>query len=140
MNERHQAQMWFISIAALQCLQTQEGPDKKELEYLRRQLCLPTNVVEKCPVVFVKHFVDHYFTVVLDYQMNKGYMFGRHVTDEAAGIYEGVPDWNDWGGHHIWSHIPKVFRWSACQSRPDMIYTVNWYQVGLAIFCVKVVF
>ena len=33
--------------------------------------------------------------MVLDYQLNKGYVFSKCIINEAANIYEGVSDWND---------------------------------------------
>src|SRR5882724_5638671 len=67
MEQRTRTHMWYLSLEAVRILSTEEGPDAEELQFLRRQLCIPAENAETQPVVFVKWFAQHYFVVVMDY-------------------------------------------------------------------------
>lgn len=132
MKERNRAQMWFVYLEAINAFCTEEGPEEAELQYLRQQLCLPTDEdIQVRPVTLVMFYVDHYFVVVVDYAGDVMYTFGRHVNEELAGVYpHGEEDWRKWDGHWLWLHLPRLFQWEECSSAPNTVLSVNWPQVG----------
>lgn len=128
MKEKNRSQMWFVSLEAIRCLSTPLGPEDGEVQHIRKQLCLPTEDAAVRPVVFVVWNADHYFVAVMDYEANIMYVFGRKITKDAEGVTE-ADKWDDWNGHMIWKHIPKLFGWEGCAPEPTIVYSVNWPQV-----------
>lgn len=127
MKEGTRSKMWFLSLEAIRCFSTMQGPDDEELEHLRRELCLPVGDMVQRPIVFVKWFTDHYFTVVMDYDKNVAYVFGRRITKDDSGV-SVVKDWTEWGGDLIWKHLPRLFH-NNYQMDPGLILAVDWPQV-----------
>ena len=132
MKERNRACMWFLHLEAVKTFSTEEGPEQAELVHLREQLCLPAaEDIDLRPVVFVVVFVDHYFVVVIDYEEDVMYVFGRHINPALAGVYpHNEEDWMGWKGHLLWSHVRKLFRWDGHSMVPNVVVSTNWPQVS----------
>ena len=124
--------MWFLNLEAVRSFQSEEGPEEDELSYLRQQLCLPRDEdIHLRPVVLVVYFASHYFVVVVDYEEDVMYVFGRHVAQELAGVYlQDEEDWREWQGDLLWIHLPRLFAWEGCSPMPNVILSINWFQVG----------
>ncbi len=132
MRERNHACMWFVHLEAVRAFCTEEGPEEVELQYLRRQVCLPMDEeVPVRPVVFIRFFVDHYFVVVVDYEENLMFTFGRHTNTDLAGVYpHDEEDLEQWQAQWLWLHLQRLFRWEGFSMAPNQVISVNWPQVG----------
>ena len=138
MKERNHVFMWYLHLEGVRCLQSIEGPEEIELKYFRQNMCLPTEeVADVRPVVCIVHHVNHYFTVVADFEEDVMYVFGRHITPEFAGVgFQDEDDWEQWHGDFLWVHLPKLFQWEEFSMRPNLIVSVNWCQVGVKLLVV----
>jgi hypothetical protein len=135
MKERNNAHMWYLHLEAARCFRLEVGPTEEELQHFRVQLCLPTDEVPIRPVVIVVHAFDHYFVVVLDYEGDAMYVFGRHVREDLAGVgLQDDADWRAWQGDWLWMNVPTLFRWEGFSIIPGVILSVNWPQVCISSF------
>ena len=76
-------------------------------------------------------FVNHYFVVVLDYAGDAVYVYGRHITEELAGVHiVKEEDWLGWRGNLLWLHLPKLFQWERCSPEQGGVISVNWPEVS----------
>ena len=90
--------MWFLHLEGACTLSTPEGPVDGELQYLQQQLCLSKEHIDLHPVAVILFFVNHYFAVVFDYAGDAVYVYGRHTTEELAGVcIVKEEDWLGWG-------------------------------------------
>jgi hypothetical protein len=88
--------MWFLHLEGVHCLQLISDPEARELWHLRQQLGLSNEeVIDVRPVIFIVHYVDHYFVVVADYEEDVMYVFGQYLALELPGVY--LQDEKDWG-------------------------------------------
>ena len=125
--------MWFLHLEGVHCLQSISGPEARELQHLQQQLGLTNEeVINVQPMIFIVHYVDHYFVVVAHYEEDVVYVFGRHIAAELAGVYsQDEEDWGKWHGNLLWMRLPKLFQWEGCSSAPSIILSVNWPQVSV---------
>ena len=126
--------MWFVHLEAVRPFCVEEGPEEAELQHLRRQLCLPMDEEMLVrPVLFIRFFINHYFVVVVDYEEDLMFTFGRHINTDQAGVYDhDAEDWQQWQGQWLWLHLKRLFQWEGCFSRaPNRVLSVNWPQVGV---------
>jgi len=125
--------MWFVHLEAVRAFCMEQGPEEAELKELRRQLCLPKDEeVPVRPVLFIRFFVNHYFVVVVDYEEDMMFTFGRHINPDLAGVYtHNEEDWHQWQGQWLWLHLQKLFQWECFSTAPNHVLSVNWEQVGV---------
>jgi len=83
------------------------------------------------PVLFIRFFVNHYFVVVVDYEEDMMFTFGRHINPDLAGVYTHNEEIAPVARTMVMATLAELFQWECFSTAPNHVLSVNWEQVGV---------
>lgn len=120
------APMYYVDINYVKAHVTDHSmPSDIQIAYYRKSS--PIRVFTRRPLVFVIHYMDHYFAVVFDYQKSEAFIFSSTTT--LSGLYKGKTLWRGWNGPELWNILAHYHGWTAPEPNSVTVLARQWHQV-----------